>query len=659
MYTAIPFFMMVGSLFCNPTNHDVVPPTPPVDTVRTPGAPLKLALLVGINDYKSKTISDLDGCVNDVESMKATLIGKFGFHEENILILKDSAATHAHIVEAIQNHLINRAQENDIVVFHYSGHGSQMQDAPGGDEIDGWDETIVPYDSRQGGIYDITDDEMNGLLSRLSRKTKNITWILDSCHSGTAVKGLGAGKERRIPRDERTPPPSPEYALGERGTSQDLSDIRLDSIQYVLISGCLSKQSSFEHYAGGTEHGALTYFLTEELNKAKKAMTYRDIMDAVITNVQTTYPNQRPQLEGTSLDQYVFSDSTSIAQPYVIASPVGNKSVKLLAGLVHGLTVGSVFYVYAPGAKEFKDTMTAIARIILSEVGSFESTGKIVKGNVDAKNSRAIESQHSYPDLKVIVYYKNLAASNTLKSIKTALSSYQFISVAPEERNYQILLEERGGKIVIEGAETNQLSQPVPVNQAHAADVMTNKVLQWVKWYNILAIANSNASQLVEMTLSKTNPSAHDLNTSSTSLRLKSGDKYTCKAYNKSDKDVYLSILDISTDGSISVIYPAQEGASELLTSKREVKPEFETFVPDGRDSVTDIIKLFVTSAPIDFHTLTQPMIKGEPPSGMISSDPLTMLLNQALLDTPRGSAPVNVNQGVWATVQGTVAIKR
>ena len=47
----------------------------------------KLALLVGINDYKH--VSDLKGAVNDVINMKALLVESFGFpnNDEHILIL--------------------------------------------------------------------------------------------------------------------------------------------------------------------------------------------------------------------------------------------------------------------------------------------------------------------------------------------------------------------------------------------------------------------------------------------------------------------------------------------------------------------------------------------------------------------------------------------
>src|SRR5262245_66172034 len=135
----------------------------------------KLAVLVGINDYKyPDRISSLAGSLNDVEDMLQVLTTKFEFPRENILVLKNAQATHAGIIDAIRNHLIAKAKPGDIVVFHYSGHGSQMKDVSG-KKISGLDETIVPYDSRdpQGKVFDISGAELHGLLVQLAQKTQN------------------------------------------------------------------------------------------------------------------------------------------------------------------------------------------------------------------------------------------------------------------------------------------------------------------------------------------------------------------------------------------------------------------------------------------------------------------------------------------------------
>ncbi|MCZ6915568.1 MAG: caspase family protein [Gemmatimonadetes bacterium] len=199
-------------------------------------APDKWALLVGINEYASEDITDLKGAVNDIERMKALLMGKFAFPEKNIKVLTNEQATHEGIVTAFQDHLINHTKRGDIVVFHYSGHGSQMRDQPDGDEADGMDESIVPHDSRQAGKYDISDDEINGLLRLLAEKTDNITLIFDSCHSGTASRG--GGLARNAKPDDREPPPMPDYAVSSRGGQA--TSLRDPQINYVLLSGARS-----------------------------------------------------------------------------------------------------------------------------------------------------------------------------------------------------------------------------------------------------------------------------------------------------------------------------------------------------------------------------------------------------------------------------------
>lgn len=616
--------------------------------------PVKLALLVAINDYQSDKISDLAGCVNDIENMKALLIGKYEFKEENIKVLVNEQATHANIVKAIQEHLIGQAQRDDIVVFHYSGHGSQMKDqpAPDGDEDDGWDETIVPHDSRTEGVYDVSDDQLNGLLALLNQKTKNITFIFDSCHSGTITRGSGI--RRYIPPDERTPPPAPSYALKTRGSSQGANDLRPANLNYVLVSGCLSKQSSFEHYANGKENGALTFFLTQELRKAGAETTWRDIIDAVRGSVNAYYPNQLPQLEGADIDKFVFNDGTGLAQPYVLASPKGANQVSLNAGQAQGLTAGSIYHVFSPGSKEFGDLNKAIAEIELTEVSAFNSSAKYVKGSKIPEFSRAVETRRNYPDMKLRIYYKDLASSAVLKAVKAELDAFQHLEAAPQERNYHLLLQERDGRIVIENGDTYVLSNSVAASDPDAVKRVKDQMTAWAKWYNLLAVENPNSQNRIKFTLTAVSGAASRdpyKVVSQKDATLKEGEFFECRVENTSRENLYISILDISTDGSVSLIYPHPEGASELLKADSVMVRRFETYIPEGRESVKDIIKVFATREPADFRVLTQPPVRGGVGVDQTSANnPLGKLLDQAALGATRGARPAAVDLSSWET---------
>ena len=119
------------------------------------------ALLIGVNKYsKLESRYQLKGCVNDIELMEEILKNNFGFPAAQITSVQDENATRDGILHAMDA-LVENVTEDSIVLFHFSGHGSQMRD-PEGDEPDGYDETIVPHDSGRhpSPNRDIRDDEI-------------------------------------------------------------------------------------------------------------------------------------------------------------------------------------------------------------------------------------------------------------------------------------------------------------------------------------------------------------------------------------------------------------------------------------------------------------------------------------------------------------------
>ena len=148
----------------------------------------KKALLIGINYFGQS--GELRGCINDVNNIK-NLIKSRGFREDSaqMRILTDDHRdggmhpTRRNIIEGM-HWLVSGARPNDSLFFHYSGHGSQKADSDG-DEVDGYDETIVPVDAKSAG--QIVDDEMNAILVQQLPPGARLTAIFDSCHSATAL----------------------------------------------------------------------------------------------------------------------------------------------------------------------------------------------------------------------------------------------------------------------------------------------------------------------------------------------------------------------------------------------------------------------------------------------------------------------------------------
>ncbi|MFG0263493.1 MAG: caspase family protein, partial [Novipirellula sp. JB048] len=144
------------------------------------------ALLCGINDYKS--IGDLRGCVNDTRSLYKLLIEKFNFKRNSIRVRKDSQVTKDELRKGWE-WLRSGAQPGDRLVFHFSGHGSFTHDRDG-DEDDGVDELLCLYgmDWDDPDTY-LLDDELRQWTKQIPDGVL-VTFVLDSCHSGTATRAV-------------------------------------------------------------------------------------------------------------------------------------------------------------------------------------------------------------------------------------------------------------------------------------------------------------------------------------------------------------------------------------------------------------------------------------------------------------------------------------
>nr|VFJ64590.1 MAG: Uncharacterized protein, contains caspase domain [Candidatus Kentron sp. FW] len=198
------FLLPAITLGCQSANLSATPSAPSANlspcsfdkTVEQPDGHRRLALIVGVGEYKNPDVPDLEGSPNDAKDFYELLTGKdgYGFPKENVCLLTNEQATQAAVEKAFQKGLIERArkEKNDVAVFFYAGHGSQMKDQ-NGDEPDGCDETFLFHDARTNGVTDFRDDDFNGLLAKLHDKTDQITVILDSCNAGTATRAADAG----------------------------------------------------------------------------------------------------------------------------------------------------------------------------------------------------------------------------------------------------------------------------------------------------------------------------------------------------------------------------------------------------------------------------------------------------------------------------------
>ena len=232
---------------------------------------MKKAVCVGINNYPGST-NDLKGCINDAKDW-ANLLKLNGFETKIIL---DNQATRANLLSELEN-LITRAEPDDVIVFTYSGHGTNVIDISG-DEPDGYDEALYVYD----GI--ILDDSLRAVIQKMKTGV-HLVVVSDSCFSGTVTRVSPTG----IPRYVKTDEIPTHFKLKKKLLSEE------DMVE-ILLSGCDDDEYSYDAYINNRWCGA---FSTNAIQVMQGRMTYNEFHAAIRGVLPSRQYPQSPQLEGS------------------------------------------------------------------------------------------------------------------------------------------------------------------------------------------------------------------------------------------------------------------------------------------------------------------------------------------------------------------------
>ena len=151
------------------------------------------ALVVGVNECPQFRFANglqpkpLRGAETDADDISQLLVNQYNWPSEHVQLLKGTAANRLAIATAFSE-LSKKLRSDDTFVFHFSGHGTQISDRKPFDEPDGLDEALCPSDATAMGDNLIVDDELGLWLENLP--CRQVTVILDCCHSGTGIKDV-------------------------------------------------------------------------------------------------------------------------------------------------------------------------------------------------------------------------------------------------------------------------------------------------------------------------------------------------------------------------------------------------------------------------------------------------------------------------------------
>ena len=672
----------------------------------------KRALLIGINRYPNlSTFAQLEGCVNDARLVAGLLRSSFGFPAEDVTVLTDEAATRDGILAAMET-IVAAAGENDVVVMFYAGHGSQMSDREG-DEPDGLDETIVPYDTGRPGLHsadgedhenrDITDDEIHAWLLRLTEKTPYVTLLFDCCHSGTIARDDFGAKARFLEPDTRPAselPASPIERVVTRGVAEAAgpSGWLPLSHRYVLVAGCRDDESSYEYRdpENDTPHGALTFFLARALTKASPGTTYRDVYERVRPHVTAHSSKQHPQMEG-ALDRELFGVRDIEPMRFAGVEARDGNGITLGAGAAHGLTVGSEWEVYPPGTKTVEGA-SALGRVRITQVGAVASEADIIAEQEDGgiePGARAVEAAHAFGEagFRIQLHVPD-GDEEAQQALVEELQRTKLLRIVEESEPADARAYLLPARTAISAADPvpqlGRIATPtwavvgtdgrllMPVHAASESGVartLRDNFDKIVRYRQALALDNPDPHSDLRGTLEVRLLQQHDdawkeaePEDAGGEIVFEEGERIAFQITNNHTAPVYVYALDFGLSGAINLL--TMRGANEALSPGNTLEvgtpkgiplafPNNFPFVQDPADPApfegTETLKVIATTEPADFSALEQNAMRSA------SNTALNRLLHHTFGGEPMRDLVFEDEEddGDWIAVTRTFVLRR
>lgn len=266
----------------------------------------KRAFMVGISHYDTALTGYQWNNINGVEDINLLepILKKQGFY---ITTLLDEEATYQNITNQLSN-FISQTKKSDIVYLHFSTHGQPVEDL-NGDELDGWDEAIVPIDAYKiykKGIYEgkkhLVDDQLNVYIKKLRTKIGPngfLYVVIDACHAGTSSRA----------NDETIRGTKVGFTYNKKvfkPSAQKKSHYRLDAsakmAHVMYLEACRPDQVNMEIKVKDKRYGPLSYNIAQALQLKPLSANANEFLSNVNTSIMNCglWPNNQNLVTETS-----------------------------------------------------------------------------------------------------------------------------------------------------------------------------------------------------------------------------------------------------------------------------------------------------------------------------------------------------------------------
>ena len=598
----------------------------------------KRALLVAVGTYAPGTGWERLASATDLKVVGAAL-EHHGFQASEIRKLSGSEATREAILEAIGSHLHRPAGPGDILVLLLSGHGQQLTDGPDADELDGYDEAFVPWDAPRSpapgyrGEKHLRDDDLGRVVRDLRRRVGpdgDVLVLLDSCHSGTGLRGDGVGRggpPLGPPRQRSDLAPETRGSGFREAVLRPADDpetgpgtplaapSRLAPITFLAASR--SDQQAYEmRTVEGDEVGPLSLAFARGLLDTGLEATYRGLAEEIRWQMVRAGLPQEPQAEG-DLDRSLFGGRFEPIRPFleITGRLADSQYWTVRPGSLAGLRRGAELEVHARGTTApSPETLVAHGKVVESH--PTEAVIQLVSRPEAAPLStyRVFVTKYAFGDAKLRVHLEpswghgkagiDLAAALDGVALVDRARDHAEVLVAlepshlPSSPRVWTLRDRWTGETLARGP-----YDPI-VGGRHLAtrleSLARNRYLRQVRISNSLLgggleIVPVEVGQCVEPARPRWDECQIELRdrqgtNPSLGVELVVGDFFQLRLL-PSRQAAYPTVLALMPDGQIEVLWPPRGHVEEMAAGKDRLLPRlFEVIEPTGTDQLLLIL---------------------------------------------------------------------
>lgn len=559
---------------------------------------------------------------NDAELLKTALLSQ-GFKSDNMHIVSESE-TKEEILQSIETLISNTTQAGDFVHIHFSGHGQQVADT-NGDEVDGYDEALVPLsapsrpkylDSSEteityNGNLHLTDDEFGMALQKVRKHLGSEGELLvsiDACHSGTSTRGIGIARGSSIRIEPEGFEPTKTYITDngwfKNGSSAD------ELARMVTFYASSSQELNYEYRAdNGKNYGPLSYALSSAISQGYLNFSFEELFYRVKQKMVEIAPSQSPFADG--LDMNSFNGESSKPTLW-ITDWISEKEFELSSGFLMGVREGSIVEGINANGNRWTATIT--------ESKPTKSIGLLLNPNgIDASSTNFVKLILPRFDQSISICF-DIYRRDDEETLEASLNQFKSDK---SKCSFEVSL--RDNKVAVTNKRGLELSSFTPTRdtegqlEGQTIDRIRNLLIQASTIESLVEVSLDEPS--IDATLnyyellpkeglkSPSKPEDFAARNRIQSLnevnRFVEGTFLEFRITNKSTIPIYYALIDIMPNGEYSMLIPRTGMSSdEYYLEPGQSNERRNQFFQIGPPYGLETMKLILSEKPIDWNSL-------------------------------------------------------